>query len=466
MTALFRDRRGVVGFYFAIVIGLMVVMSVAALDLIRYHLIRTRLAQAADAGLLAAGRSLGSPDWQKVGVAYFNANMNDSLGGGVSLAPEQFRATSLSLGVDEVALRIRTSVPLWSAGLIDLAALDLEFESKARRRALSMELAMVLDNTGSMLTNDNIGALRKDALTLLNIIANGQTSGTLSNVSVAVVPYSAAVNAGAEAGTLVADVAYAPTDPLGWHGCTIEPPGNYTLANAPPANAGWRAYQVPNGVDNNFDPKKSASVRQDWTYGNGSAGPNIGCPTAITPLTQNIATLRTALNAMQAWSRGGTLSDVGMAWGLRVLSPEPPFTQGSAWNTPNMAKAVVMMTDGAAGYFKLTGRADPNAENTKVLSDYAAYGRVDQYGLLGVADKNGATSKINERLKTLCSTMRSKYGIQIYTITFGGLDETTKTIYRGCASSPDNYYNAPDQVSLENAFRSIGGALSELVLVQ
>lgn len=466
MTSFIRDRRGVVGFYFAIVIGLMVVLSVAALDLIRYHLIRTRLAQAADAGLLAAGRSLGSPDWQKVGVAYFNANMNDSLGGGVSLAPEEFKATSLSLGVDEVALHIKTSVRLWSAGLIDLAALDVDFESKARRRALSMELAMVLDNTGSMLTNDNIGALRKDALSLLNIIANGQTSGTLSNVSVAVVPYSAAVNAGAEAKTLITDVAYAPTEPLGWHGCIIEPPGSYTLANSPPATSGWRAYQYPKGVDNNFKLDDSTSVRQDWTYGNGSTGPNIGCPTAITPLTQNITTLRTALNAMQAWSRGGTLSDVGMAWGLRVLSPEPPFTQGSAWNTPSMAKAVVMMTDGAAGYFKLTGKASPNEENTDVRSDYAAYGRVDQYGLLGVSDKDSATSKINERLKNLCSTMRTKYGIQVYTITFGGLDETTKSTYRNCASSPANYYNAPDQVSLENAFRSIGGALSELVLVQ
>lgn len=466
--ALLADRRGVVGLYFAVVMSAMALLSVAALDLIRVHLVRSRMAMAVDSAILAAGRSLGTDNWQQVGVAYYNANRETSLASIPAITANDIQATNLGLGLDQVSLTIRSTVPLWSAGLGNLSSLDLTVSAVARRRTVSMELAMVLDNTGSMLTNDNIGALRADAIQLLDILANYQQTGRMPNVSVAVVPYSGAVNVGAVASSLslVTPTTYDPGNVLGWKGCVIEAPAEGGKLMNKPAGK-FRAYVAPNAVDNDYTPGKASTVRADWTYGNGSTGPNVGCPTPIQPLTQDIGTIRTALSDMRAWSRGGTLSDIGMAWGYRVLSPEAPFTQGSAWNTPNLTKAVVMMTDGAAGYHKLTSNAGVNEENKSVKSDYAGYGRVDEYSLLGVSTKDEATGKINERLAALCTTMKSAgNNIQVFTITFGGLDATTRGIYQTCASSPNNYYDAPDQYALENAFRAIGAQLTELILVK
>ena len=47
---------------------------------------------------------------------------------------------------------------------------------------------------------------------------------------------------------------------------------------------------------------------------------------------------------MQA--KGGTNIMEGVMWGWRVLSPEPPFTEGKAYDDPENDKFLIVMTDG------------------------------------------------------------------------------------------------------------------------
>ncbi|HLO75576.1 MAG TPA: TadE/TadG family type IV pilus assembly protein [Magnetospirillum sp.] len=470
IASLWHDRRGVVGLYFAVIISVMLLLCMAALDMVRVHMARSRIFVAMDSAMLAAGRSLGTDNWAQVGVNYFNANMNagTTLGAKVTMTADSFKTTPSNLGGDEVALTVTGTIPLWSAGVGNISEINVSRTTKALRRSQTVELAMVLDNTGSMTTGDNIGALRTDALLLLKTLSGGRTTGTLSYSRVALVPYSAAVNPGAESKKIISDgTVYDPTNVLGWRGCVIERAAPNTTADTTAAAAAWTPYVWAPAIDNKYVKGDAGSVRAEWYYGNSSTGPNVGCPTPITPLTDDITRLTTDINAMQAWFRGGTLSDIGMAWGLRVLSPEPPFTEGTAWTNTNVKKAVVLMTDGDANFFKLGNEDTPNKVNDAVLSDFTGYGRLDEFGRIGTTDKNTAKAKINSNLSSTCTAMKAR-NIHVYTITFGtgSVNDTTRAFYKACASDAASYFSAADQTQLKKAFSSIGGALTELIIIE
>lgn len=496
LGALARDRRGVVGLYFAAVMGITVLLGIAALDLIRVHLVRSRIAMATDSALLAAGRSLGTDNWRDVGVAYYNANMTSALGATVTPVRAADFVENPAGATTRVSLTVSASVPMMSKGLGNISTMTAGVTSIAERRAQTVDLAMVLDNTGSMLTNNNIDKLATAAGTLVTALAKGQPTFPFSRV--AVVPYAVAVNVGIPPGgvdyqdkdgnnipitvdkltaddqtnsmadKMVEGTTFAPTDPLGWHGCVLEDAGR---AVAPAPDHDWQPYRWDPALDNFYDAKKASSVRSSLTYGNDGGGPNLGCPeTPITPLTNNVARITAALNAMQAWHRGGTLSDVGMAWGARVLSPDPPIAGGVPWTDRRVLRAIVLMTDGDANFNVISSNSGLtyNKVNSAVKTDYSAYGRLDQFGLVGATDRTTAKQHIEANLSALCSTLKAApFNMRIFTVTFGGsLAASTINVYRNCASTPEDYFPTADGPSLTKAFRDIGGALNELVLVQ
>jgi len=321
----------------------------------------------------------------------------------------------------------------------------------------------VLDNTGSMTTSDNIGALRDAARELTDILFGGQP--VHPTLRVALVPYSASVNPGAAAQGLVpGSTLVDPGNVLGWKGCVVERAGTNAVADTPASTAQWSIYKWLPAVDNSYTATKASTVRADPSYGNGGTGPNLGCPTAITPLTNQKSTIDAAIAAMRAWSRGGTFSDIGMAWGLRVLSPEPPFTEGLAWGTEKWDKAAILMTDGDNQFYKLPGNAGSNAANAKVNSDYTGYGRLDELGRIGTTNINTAKTTINARMASVCQAMKDK-GITVYTITFtASTNSATRDLYRNCASSPSKYFDSPTQDELHASFRAIATELSQLRL--
>lgn len=470
LSRVLGDRRGVTGLYFTLVIGTMMLLSLAALDMIRVHLVRSRLVTAADSAVLAAGGSLGEPPatWRAIGTAFFNANGKSALGETYTIKPADF-VSGGNGGTTTLSLTFNADIPLLSGVFGTMGNMRFAVSNQAQRRSQAFELAMVLDNTGSMWTaNDNIGALRTDAQILLNTLALNAVNGTLQNASVALVPYSTAVNAGAFAQNLLPGQTVGTGD-RDWWGCLIEPSSPDTLQINAGSSADWLKYDWKSDTDNNYD---TYGVFSDWDNGNGSTGPNLGCPkTPLTPLTRNVAALTAAISSMRPWSRGGTSSDIGMAWGLRALAPNGPIATGAPFNGAT-AKVLVLMTDGEAGYFRLGGDAWnaygqlTNKKKSGVESDYGGYGRVGAYQQrLKATTKDQATTSINNNITTLCNLAKNTLGVQVYTITFGATGTTALT-YQQCASDPAHYFNAPNQAALQTAFSTIGGALSELAITR
>ncbi len=177
--------------------------------------------------------------------------------------------------------------------------------------------------------------------------------------------------------------------------------------------------------------------------------PNVYCPAAtVRPLTSNQDDLIATINSMV--HEGATVSNVGMAWGARVLSNDPPFTEGAEWGHEDWNKAIVLMTDGQVSI--------DNAMAT-------AYGSEPHY-------RNSITNAVLEqRLLEVCNWLKAEpNNVRIYTVTFdhatAKISAATKNIYRNCASEPkaDYYFDAPTQAQLKTAFERISGALSNLHL--
>ena len=453
-----RDRRGSVALIFALALLPLCMAVGLAVDTARAYAIKSKLSQALDAAALAVGSSTGSAaELQALGQKFFNANFHDS---GLDAAA----SFTVTVSGDVVSANGSALVQTTLMQLVGVDSITVTESSQVIRSIKGLELAMVLDNTGSMTSNNNIAALRDAAQELVDILFGGHADHP--TLRVAVVPYSAAVNPGAIAPPLIAgNDSYAPANPLGWKGCVVERAG-HVIEDSPATTASWLRYQWLPAIDNYYDANQASTVRDDPSYGNGGTGPNLGCPTPITPLTGIKATVDSAIQALRAWSRGGTMGDIGMAWGLRVLSPEPPFTEGLPWNTPKWSKAAILMTDGDNQFYKLTSTTGPNKPNSAVVSDYTGFGRLDQYGAVGTTNVTTAKSIINSRLGAVCQDMKDK-GITVYTITFtSSINQATKDIYKACASSPSKWFNSPSQADLKAAFRAIAIELSQLRVSQ
>jgi hypothetical protein len=110
-----------------------------------------------------------------------------------------------------------------------------------------------------------------------------------------------------------------------------------------------------------------------------------------------------------------------------------------------MNKAVIIMTDG---------------DNTIDNDNRGAYGYLSD-GNLGTTNQSTAESRLDSRLSADCTNMKNN-NIYVYTVSFGTISNSSRTMLRNCATQTDFYFNSPDSATLQAAFRAIGDSLSNL----
>jgi Flp pilus assembly protein TadG len=253
--------------------------------------------------------------------------------------------------------------------------------------------------------------------------------------------------------------------------------------------------------DNEWNPDglESALKLDNDLYQNEGTGPNLGCGPAITPLVASKTTVLAAIDEMAPWHRGGTMANVGLAWGWRVLSPrwrglwdgDLPDELPLDYAEPNMEKVIILLTDGNNEWYDYPGISwnptpNPPSENhfsgipgtnaypgtngttfrtTWPGADYTAYGRLSE-GRLGTTSTGTANNILDERMLDMCETMKAQ-GIIMYTMTFGpSPDAGTQQLYRDCATEPDMYFHAPTGTALQQAFVTIADELSKLRIAE
>ena len=204
----------------------------------------------------------------------------------------------------------------------------------------------------------------------------------------------------------------------------------------------------------------------DITISSMEGGPNYMCTTqAVTPLTATEATVVDNITAQQAY--GYTNITAGIMWGLRLLSPTEPFTQGRAYTNNENDKIMIVMTDGENTYFPYVPGSSPSTYNNKFLkSGFGAWGYIYK-SHLGINTTNSTTifTTLNARTALACQEAKDA-NIQVYTIAFQVTDAPTLAMLTACASDQSMAYQSGSNEQLIADFAAIGDDISLLRIAQ
>lgn len=427
IKAFYGDTSGATLMAFALAVPVVVGAMGVSVDLARSYLVKERLSHALDAAALAGAGSaaLEGEELRNRVQAYFDKNMGGVTG--IDLTIEQTGST----------LQVSAAIPMETSFMQVLGISEVQISNGAlvQREVRGLEVAMVLDVTGSMSTNNNIATLRTAATNFTDIVCPGTNCSNM--VRIGLVPFATTVNVGPYGlgknpdGTTY-DTAFVNNpqnlqfkqsgsgSSTAWWGCILEQAPDNDVVDSQ-AGWTWNMYRY---------------VRNDGYTGS----PNSGCNKAyILPLTDIKATIKSRISGLTA--SGNTLSNIGMVWGYRVLSPEPPFREGVAMDDINIRKVALLMTDG----------------DNNIGGSYSAYG---PWANLQLDDGD-----LNDKLAATCENMKED-GIIIYTVTFtSNIDSNTKSFFRNCATDEAKYYDAPTQGELVDAFQRIAAELSNLYIV-
>jgi len=188
---------------------------------------------------------------------------------------------------------------------------------------------------------------------------------------------------------------------------------------------------------------------------------NANCPTAsLLPLTTNAGNVLSRIDAMVA--NGNTNIQQGTVWGMHALTNEEPLTEALPQAPGQIAKVMIVMTDGKNEPQLITSSSDMNG------SAYYSWGfRYD--GRLGPKSAVDTAAKVttvmDDRTKAACTYAKQERGIIVFTI---GLNASTatKAMLTTCASSTAHAHFPTNATQLNAVFRSIADNLAALRLSQ
>ncbi len=166
-----------------------------------------------------------------------------------------------------------------------------------------------------------------------------------------------------------------------------------------------------------------------------------GCLNPIVPLTNDSTTVTNAIGGLVVnigSYKPETYIPGGLIWGVNVLSPPAPFSEGAAYDSKNKQprKAIVLMTDGANTQYSTSSGSVSTASATQLATTYS-----DQ--------------------KKVCDYAKAK-NIEIYAIGFGVSDATSLGALKYCATDASHYFDAKSSADLIAAFKTIGGQLTKV----
>jgi Flp pilus assembly protein TadG len=471
------DRRGGLTPAFAILLVPLLGVAGLAVDYGRAVYTKTALQAAADATALAViNPRYTTAQVKDAAKAIFEAELREKYNleiptsMEVTMAPDGKSVTVTVVGSVRNAFLQIIGKPATPVGVVSTGLRGLDN---------TLELALVLDNTGSMLADNKLPTLKSAATLLVDTLF----ADANAKVKIGVVPFSVYVNVGMGnrgAAWLSGSADYSTSSTT--QSCTTPQTTcktytttnvqscvkvNCTTTQSCTTNDGVKTCKPVQSCQNQCTTTGTTQTCSVWNYGPQVCTPkttttnykwsgcvqsrayplnltddtpttaypalmNQTCGSAIVPLTSSTATIKAAINGMTA--SGETYIPAGMVWGMNVLSPTAPFTEGDAFDGANRKprKAIVLMTDGI---------------NTKSMTSTT------------VGTHTGTnTTQANDYTAKICVNAKAK-NIEIYTIALMVNDAAVQTMLQACATSGENYFNATDTAALEAAFKKIALSL-------
>lgn len=555
----------------------------AAIDYSRLASEKSNYQEAADSAVLAAASNFGAKnnELRKLADEVFLANLQTM---------DKKKAGKLIFLSDGLRYEAKSDVPLFLMSIGGTEKSEIEVAAEVGLGSEKVEIALVLDTTGSM--EPNMVAMKQSAISFVETIDDASNG----EAKFAVVPFVASVNVGkllqnneldrnadsAHHANILenrhvywddsADCGFNTADPDGgstqegtslgdyfreifgitsahaqtpgphygslpsdwtsasncdyrtplklnhftfysninvdWKGCVEARPGNLNVSDDPAtndANTKWVPYfwpdeeprgtpavthnhyfadnyidmaPVPELLDMNWGPTANV-IKYDgsWNFnidetGPDTLGPNKACPDEMLPLNSDASIVKQHIDALSHWNDGGTVASEGVAWGMRSLTPEAPLTQAGT-KSEELKKVLVLFGDGK-------NEMPVNIDNSKMITDYSAYGYAGGGELLSTGRMNDVDATpsgsaritaiqtatqdfLDERMLAACENAKAQ-DITILTILFNETDAQTQKVYKECASSSDKAIIASDAAGLQTAFDELAGKIMQVHL--
>lgn len=189
MRAFFGDRRGNVAVIFSLCLLPLMGLVGAAVDYARASKAKSQLNMAVDAAALAAVQKISGDyaDRQQAAYGSLEANLANSPLDSVSVTVTD---TVLADGSKGVVVDASGVLGMSVAKVIGFSTMNIASRAEAVGGGSPAEIALVLDNTGSMI--NDMPALKLAAKNFVHTVF----AASAGNVKMSVVPYVAAVNVG------------------------------------------------------------------------------------------------------------------------------------------------------------------------------------------------------------------------------------------------------------------------------
>jgi hypothetical protein len=188
-----EDQRGAAMMILGLAVIPLFVLMGLAVDVGRGYMVKSKLSYAIDSAGLAGGRAFETDMREDDIMMFFDANfppnfMDSEIEGG---------EPSVIFNEEENTILIEATaiVPTRFMGVAGIHEMRVHARTLIQRELRGMELALVMDNTGSM-RPDKIVAMKNSATDLVNILYGDREE--VENFWVAVVPFVATVNIGSE----------------------------------------------------------------------------------------------------------------------------------------------------------------------------------------------------------------------------------------------------------------------------
>jgi Flp pilus assembly protein TadG len=383
---LVRDERGSIAITFAICSVVLVLFTGAALDYARMSRSYTMLQNAADAALLSVAHTAkDSSDTDALKQQTYDTM--------AAMLPDgfDFQITNFTKSGSTLNMSAKGVVPASLTAVVGYNQFEPSATSEVYWGTGKVEVLLVLDNTGSMSSFGRMTALKEAAAALLDEL-EGSEEGL---VKVGIVPFDVYVRVPTSYKTASWFTTLNWIVNIFWNGCITDRDQPYDIDDTPVTTS---STQYPGAI---------------------CSGSSL---TTIQPLTDDFTALNAKINAMSP--AGYTNITIGLAWGLSLLSNQEPFTEGEPYETANLTKYIVLITDG------------DNTSNRWTNN----------------------TSSIDARTQIACQSVKDA-GVTLYTIR---LQEGNETLLSQCASSTDTYFDVDDVNDLVPTFQAIGEQISQL----
>ena len=417
-TRFFRNRDGGVAPFLAIAAIPLMGITGAAVDYTRASAARTAMQSALDATALSLSKTaqgLNPGQIQGQAQEIFNALYHRPEVQNVSI---QTAFSTPQAGNFVLKITGSASIDTAFAKVIGQSQFSFSANSEVLWGIKKLNLALALDNTGSMNSNGKMTALKTAAHNLIDTLkAAAKDPG---DIKVSIVPFAVDVNAG------TANVAAPWIDWSDWEDANgdCSKSSYHSKSSCDNNNGTWtpKNHNVWNGCVNDRDQNNDVTNTPTGSSASTKyrADQAANCPASMMALSTTWTDMHSKIDAMTP--AGNTNVTIGLQMAWQTLSNNEPFNAPAA--STDLDKVIILLTDG---------------DNTKNRWSSSA-------------------TAIDARTQKACDNVKAA-NIKLYTVR---VINGNGTLLRNCATKPEMYYDVDQASELNGVFSSIAQNLANL----